>query len=225
MKLLYTLLFAFFISCSTEPEAVKQNGISGTVRDGGGNPISNAAILFKYTTDSSEEPDRSRPSTTINYEIPSESLLQIWIEEICGDTVIVLVDEYIDAGSHSIIWNADDSNGNQVVDGIYILKMREGSYEDEVNLTLMSQNYYLDTIEGQNYHSMTDENGFFKTPLDCLPFGIEFLQTDENGNELGLLSLQYKVKIWVIHPDHEPYSTDFIDVDPQLGVIKEIILP
>ena len=51
------------------------------------------------------------------------------------------------------------------------------------------------------------------------------MQTDAEGNELGLITLQNKVKIWVIHPDHEAYSTDFIDVDPQLGVIKEITLP
>jgi len=51
------------------------------------------------------------------------------------------------------------------------------------------------------------------------------MQTDAGGDELGQMTILNKVEIWVIHPDHEPYSTDFIDVDPQLGVIKEITLP
>ena len=72
---------------------------------------------------------------------------------------------------------------------------------------------------------MTDENGYFSTSLEYLSFGIETMKTDAEGNELGLITLQNKVKIWVIHTDHAPYSTDFIDVDPQLGVIKEITLP
>jgi hypothetical protein len=303
MKLLYTLLFAFFISCSTEPEDVYgctvqtacnfnsnatifddscdydtcadecgvpngdngtcvdlcgvpngdnatcsgcidetaynydvnatnddgscSYGISGTVRDEAGNPIPDAAILLTYTY-GLDELDRNRPSTSINYSLASEGLVQIWIEEICGDTVIVLVDEVQPSGYHSVIWNADDTNGDKIVDGVYIIKMKAGSSESENYLTLMVEDYsHLDSIEGQNYHAMTDENGVFKIPMDCLPFGDEYMQmqTDAEGNELGVMSLQYKVKIWVIHTDHDPYSTDFIDVDPQLGVNKEITLP
>ena len=79
--------------------------------------------------------DRNRPSTSINYNLASEELVQIWIEEICGDTVIVLVDEVVFAGSHSVIWNAEDTNGDKVVDGVYIIKMKAGSYESESFLT------------------------------------------------------------------------------------------
>ena len=226
MKLLYTLilLFAFFNGCSTEPEVVKQNGISGTVLDNAGNPIPNAAILLTYTYGSSSGSEgRNRPSTTINYDLVSEFLVQIWIEEICGDTVIVLVDEIQPSGSNQITWNAADSNGNQVVDGAYIVTMLAGSYQAEQLLIRMTDDYFhLDTIEGQNYHAMTDENGFFNLPLECLSFGYA---DDREINELGLMTIQNKVKIWVIHPDHEPYSTDFIDVDLTLGVNKTIVIP
>jgi len=226
MKLLY-ILSAFFISCSTEPEVVKQNGISGTVIDNAGNPIPNAAILLTYTYGSSSGSEgRNRPSTTINLSIPEASYVTVWIEETCGDTVAVLADGYMNASDYTFTWNANDSNGNQVVDGAYIVTLLAGSNEHELLLIRMTDDYFhLDTIEGQNYHAMTDENGYFSTSLECLSFGIETMQTDAEGNELGLITLQNKVKIWVIHPDHEPYSTDFIDVDPQLGVIKEITLP
>jgi len=199
--------------------------IQGSINDINNNPIPNAAILFTYTY-GLDGLEGNRPSTTLNISLAEASYVNMWIEETCGDTVIVLVDEYKDAGTYSITWNADDSNGNQVVDGVYTLIMSVvGSNQTEQFITLMVEDYsHLDSIEGQNYHAMTDENGFFSTSLDCLPFGIENMQTDAEGNELSL-SLQYKVKIWVIHPDHVPYSTDFIDVDLYVDTDIQITLP
>ena len=68
--------------------------------------------------------ERNRPSTSINFSLPIDSYVNIWIEETCGDTVIVLmVDVLATAGYQSITWNADDSNGNQVVNGAYIVTL------------------------------------------------------------------------------------------------------
>ena len=80
-------------------------------------------------------------------------------------------------------------------------------------------------LKGEFITWLWDESGFFNIPLDCLSFGYEYTHTDEVGNFLGDYTVPYRAKIWVIHAEHEPYSTDSFDVNPNLGNNLQITLP
>ena len=198
-------------------------GITGQLRNSNGNNIQDAAVLHTYDLG----PQRMRtPTATINYGLAESGTIMIWIEDMCEDTVKILLDEFIESGNHTVTWNSYDLNGNIVVDGAYRVKIKiEGQIVSQQIMLNQSNFSHLDSITGQNYHAMTDENGEFNIPLDCLSFGIIMIMTDENGNSLGEYSVAYKTKIWIVHDDYATFSTDFYIVDPDSGVFIPIQIP
>lgn len=72
-------------------------------------------------------PNPFNPSTSINFSIPQTSDIKITIYNLLGETVKVLVDRQINAGNHSVVWNADDNFGNKVTSGIYFYDLKANS--------------------------------------------------------------------------------------------------
>ena len=166
---------------------------------------------------------------------------------MCGDTVKVLVNANQTAGNYSITWNGDDSNGNTVVDGKYIvhLILNDGEWAQSQNILVIWNDYeHLEMVEGQlgyteiineetqqdtfythNYHAMTDEDGYFAISLDCLPFGVEQIGVDESGNPTGTWSIPYKTKLWIVHGSNSTFETEWYDVDSNTGLSVEIQVP
>jgi len=200
-------------------------GISGQLKDSNGNSVKDAAILLTY--DFGQMIGRTdMPCTSISYTIATGTDVYSWIENMCGDTINVIVDDYHDAGYYSVTWCADDLNGNIVVDGNYKLHMIADSEKSTQNLFLL-QMYFsdLESIEGQNYHAMTDADGLFNIPLNCLSFGIEQIGMDEMGNPTHNWTIPHKTQLWIIHNDYPTFSTDWYDVDPDNGVFLNIEIP
>ena len=46
------------------------------------------------------------PSTSIGFCLPNEDHVLIWIEDMCDDTMAILIDEVLEAGCHQAIWDA-----------------------------------------------------------------------------------------------------------------------
>ena len=130
MKLLYTLII-LLLSCSTEPEDIIYNTPSEVTINYIGLPLSNTPILFQDTLINNGL-NKSRPSTSINFEIAEESYVSISIFNSQGVEVILLVDDILTAGSYSITWNA-----NGFSTGIYIIRMEAGEYSASQKLILI----------------------------------------------------------------------------------------
>ncbi|MCK4311381.1 MAG: T9SS type A sorting domain-containing protein, partial [Candidatus Cloacimonetes bacterium] len=71
-------------------------------------------------------PNPFNPSTTIAYSVNEAGNVSIELYNIKGQKVCTLVDEYKNAGQHSIQWNGKDNNNQSVASGIYFYKMRAG---------------------------------------------------------------------------------------------------
>jgi len=199
-------------------------GISGQLKDNNGDNVENAAILLTY--DLWQFGRINMPCTYLTYALPTSSDVYLWIESMCGDTINVIVDEYRDAGYHSVIWCADDLNGNTVVDGNYKTHLITNGTESSQNIFLLQYDFSeLESIGSQNYHAMTDNNGIFRIPFDCLSFGIELLGMDEFGNPTDDIVVPYKTQVWIIHNDYPTFSTDWYDVDSDNGVYLNIDIP
>ena len=69
-------------------------------------------------------PNPFNPTTTITYELPTRSDVEISIYNTKGQKVKQLVNDLIPEGRHSVVWNGKDENGNSVSSGVYFYKVR-----------------------------------------------------------------------------------------------------
>mgnify|MGYP003959989015 FL=1 len=79
-------------------------------------------------------PNPFNPTTTIEYELPSESDIIIRIFDVGGRTVYNTLDEAKQAGYYQMKWNGTDSDGNQVKSGMYFTEIQAGEYRKVVKM-------------------------------------------------------------------------------------------
>jgi len=64
-----------------------------------------------------------RPAATINYELNNSGFVQLEVYNIKDQIVNTLVNEEMNAGKHSAVWNGLNNEGNKVVSGLYLYKL------------------------------------------------------------------------------------------------------
>ena len=74
----------------------------------------------------SNYPNPFNPETTISFEISEHRTASIDIYNLKGQKVKSLINKELKSGSHSIVWNGTDENGNQVPSGVYFYKLNTG---------------------------------------------------------------------------------------------------
>ncbi len=87
-------------------------------------------------------PNPFNPSTTITFSLPSQSgggysPTTLRIYNVLGRVVRTLLDESLVAGTHDVVWDGRDDQGNQVASGIYFYRLRSGDYEDTKKMVMM----------------------------------------------------------------------------------------
>jgi len=65
-------------------------------------------------------PNPFNPITTINFSLAEDSEVKLSIYDMSGRLINELIRDELNIGNHSIDWNGEDINGNQVGAGIYI---------------------------------------------------------------------------------------------------------
>ncbi|MDP3149175.1 MAG: alpha-amylase family glycosyl hydrolase [Ignavibacteria bacterium] len=68
-------------------------------------------------------PNPFNPFTNINFELPSDGLIKLSIYNLLGEEVKILANGFMDAGMHSIKFDATDMNS-----GVYFYKMESKGY-------------------------------------------------------------------------------------------------
>ena len=82
-------------------------------------------------------PNPFNPETTISFNIPRSGIVSLDIFNIRGQKVKTLLNGHQDAGQHNVVWNGRDDNGNGVASGVYLYKMRSGTYTSSKKMILM----------------------------------------------------------------------------------------
>jgi len=93
--------------------------------------FSNAMLPIK-TGLSGSYPNPFNPTTTLSFAIPVDSEVFLSVYNLQGREVSTLIDANMDAGYHSIIWNADSYSS-----GVYFVKMVAGEYVSTQKLMLV----------------------------------------------------------------------------------------
>lgn len=77
-------------------------------------------------------PNPFNPSTVIKYSLPEDQFVSLEIFNSIGQKVKTLVNEMQTAGRYNITFNADG-----LASGIYIYKIKAGSFEKTMKMTLL----------------------------------------------------------------------------------------
>ena len=77
-------------------------------------------------------PNPFNPSTTISYQLQATSSVLLAIYNVNGQLVETLVTGQLDAGYHSVVWNADD-----FASGVYIVKLTADGFTQTQKMLLM----------------------------------------------------------------------------------------
>ena len=71
-------------------------------------------------------PNPSSGATTIRFSVQSSARVSIAIHTLLGETVAVIAEERVPAGTHSATWDANDAGGHPVPPGAYIVRVTAG---------------------------------------------------------------------------------------------------
>ena len=83
-------------------------------------------------------PNPFNPSTTISYEIPAASQVELKIYDVLGREVSTIVDEYQNAGTYNAIFNTQQTTNNrQLTSGIYFYKLKANNYLEVKKMLLL----------------------------------------------------------------------------------------
>jgi hypothetical protein len=73
-------------------------------------------------------PNPFNPVTTIAYDIPEPTYVEIVIYDLLGGKVRTLVSKEMSPGFHSAVWNGKDDKGRLVASGMFIVRMTSNSF-------------------------------------------------------------------------------------------------
>jgi hypothetical protein len=82
-------------------------------------------------------PNPFNPSTTISFSLPEEGEVSLAIYNMSGQLVKRLVAGEMNAGRHSLTWDATDASGARVASGVYLCVIKAGKFTAQRKLVLM----------------------------------------------------------------------------------------
>ncbi len=99
------------------------NGIVTGKNDGGFSAVKNYSLEQNF-------PNPFNPSTTINYSVPRSGYVSLKVFDVLGNMVADLVEEEVQAGRHSINFNASGTvnGGKTLSSGIYFYRLKAGGF-------------------------------------------------------------------------------------------------
>ena len=99
--------------------------------------VSNDAILPISFALHQNYPNPFNPVTTLRYNLPENSLVNITIYDMLGRQVKTLINQIQDVGYRSVIWDATNDYGKPVSAGIYLYQIQAGEYISTKKMVLL----------------------------------------------------------------------------------------
>ena len=82
-------------------------------------------------------PNPFNPTTSIKYQLPEESMVNLIIYDVMGRKVMSLINSHRAAGYHSVQWDATNDLGQPVSAGMYIYTIQAGDYREVRKMILL----------------------------------------------------------------------------------------
>jgi len=98
--------------------------------DAGNQVAAATALLGNY-------PNPFNPTTEISFSLKQAGNVQIDVFNIKGEKVKTLVNEHMDAATHTVTWNGNDDENNTVTSGVYFYKMQANGFTSTKKMIMM----------------------------------------------------------------------------------------
>jgi hypothetical protein len=82
-------------------------------------------------------PNPFNPSTTINFTVPKDAPVKIYVYDATGRLVSTIIDAFFMAGNYTATWNGKTDNGSMVSSGVYFYKMVSKNFITTKKMMLM----------------------------------------------------------------------------------------
>ena len=82
-------------------------------------------------------PNPFNPLTTLKYDLPEDSFVQITVYDMLGNVVNNLVNKNQNSGSKSVQWDATNNQGEPVSAGIYLYTIQAGEFVQTKKMVLL----------------------------------------------------------------------------------------
>ena len=82
-------------------------------------------------------PNPFNPITTVRYELPEDSFVDVTVYDMLGNVVNILVNANQSSGYKSVQWNATNNQGEPVSAGVYLYKIQAGNFVDTKKMILL----------------------------------------------------------------------------------------
>ena len=82
-------------------------------------------------------PNPFNPTTTLKYDLPEDSFVDIMVYDMLGNMVSNLINTNQSSGYKSIQWNATNNQGEPVSAGVYLYKIQAGDFVDTKKMILL----------------------------------------------------------------------------------------
>jgi len=79
-------------------------------------------------------PNPFNPTTTINFDLPEQSQVNLTVFDLQGREIMQLQDEPKPPGNHKVQWNGMGQQGNQVTTGVYFCRLTARSYSHTIKM-------------------------------------------------------------------------------------------
>ena len=82
-------------------------------------------------------PNPFNAHTIVSFNLADPAEVELTIFNIFGQKVAILADGFYQAGSHEIIWDGRNTNGNPVSSGVYYYRLKIGENSETRRMTLL----------------------------------------------------------------------------------------
>jgi len=216
-------ILLLLLSCTDTTNVDEGPKIKGVVLDKDSQPIEDANIRLFYYTETNNPDTRA----TINFTVPEESFVNIWISHHNKDDLVrTILADTLEAGICSVSWNYRNEEGLFVVFDVYDchIEFDENTRSGKADLDTKFMGIAFFEIgyiaPGHSFYPLeyiatSDAYGRFEIAYDELPLSYEdqpFEQYDNNGDVVGTIELTNYVYIWAKLLNFETASVDSVYV-------------
>jgi len=82
-------------------------------------------------------PNPFNPETNISFFLPKAGNANLSVYNVKGQLVRTIANKNLNAGSHTLVWNGKDDNGNNVTSGIYFYRLSHDGQSETMKMMLM----------------------------------------------------------------------------------------
>jgi hypothetical protein len=82
-------------------------------------------------------PNPFNPTTEITFALPKAGPVMLEVYDLTGRVVATLVNQDLPAGSHKVMWNAKNSNGQSLASGVYLYRILAGDFVATKKMVLL----------------------------------------------------------------------------------------